>query len=167
MGRVPEFDPKKPRNPIQRAFRWMAKGRFGGWMALNVANKVDPVLMRASRGLLKMPSGAATVLLSHTGAKSGTERTSPLLYFRDGENLVIVASKGGYPKHPAWYHNLLAHPDVTVEVGTAVVPVTAHIAEGEARDLIWQRQKSDYPGFAEYEQKTSREIPVVILTPRR
>ena len=84
MGRVPEFDPAKPRNPIQRALRWIAKSRFGGWMALNVANKVDPYLMRASRGLLKMPSGAPTVLLTHTGAKSGRKRTTPLLYFTDG-----------------------------------------------------------------------------------
>jgi hypothetical protein len=76
MGRVPGFDPAQPRNPLQRALRWTAKGKFGGWMALNVANKVDPPLMGATRGLLKVPSGVPTILLTHTGAKSGKKRTA-------------------------------------------------------------------------------------------
>jgi hypothetical protein len=79
MGRVPEFDPAKPRNPVQRTLRWVAKGRFGGWMALNVANKVDPYLMRATRGLLKVPSGVPTVLLTTRApgaARSGRRRSS-------------------------------------------------------------------------------------------
>ena len=111
--------------------------------------------------------GAPLLLLHTNGAKSGKERVNPVMYQAVGEDYAVFASKGGAPEHPAWYHNLLAHPDVTVEVGTAVVPVTARVAAGEERELIWQRQKTDYPGFAEYEEKTSREIPVVILTPRR
>jgi len=111
--------------------------------------------------------GAPTLLLTTKGAKSGKERVNPMMYQAVGESYAVFASKGGAPEHPAWYHNLLADPDVTVEVGTALVPVSARVAEGEERELIWQRQKSDYPGFADYEQKTSREIPVVILTPRR
>jgi deazaflavin-dependent oxidoreductase (nitroreductase family) len=111
--------------------------------------------------------GAPLLLLHTVGAKSGKERVNPVMYQPVGEDYAVFASKGGAPDHPAWYHNLLAHPDTTVEVGTALVPVTARVAEGEERELIWQRQKSDYPGFADYEGKTSREIPVVILTPRR
>ena len=110
----------------------------------------------------------APLLLVHTvGARSGKERVNPVMYQAVGEDYAVFASKGGAPEDPDWYRNLLAHPDVTVEVGTAIVPVTARVADGEERELIWQRQKADYPGFAEYEQKTDREIPVVILTPRR
>jgi deazaflavin-dependent oxidoreductase (nitroreductase family) len=111
--------------------------------------------------------GAPLLLLHTVGAKSGKERVNPVMYQAMGESYAVFASKGGAPENPAWYHNLLANPDVTIEVGTALVPVTARAAEGEERELIWQRQKSDYPGFAEYEEKTTREIPVVILTPRR
>ena len=113
-------------------------------------------------------AGTPMILIHHIGAKSGIERVTPLgcLPLGDGR-FAVVASNGGSPAHPAWYHNLLAHPDVTVEVGTALVPVTARVTDGEERELIWQRQKADYPGFAEYEQKTDREIPVVILVPRR
>jgi deazaflavin-dependent oxidoreductase (nitroreductase family) len=111
--------------------------------------------------------GAPLLLLHTVGAKSGKERVNPMMYQAVGESYAVFASKAGAPEHPAWYHNLVADPDVTVEVGTALVPVSARVAEGEERELIWQRQKSDYPGFADYEQKTSREIPVVILTPRR
>jgi deazaflavin-dependent oxidoreductase (nitroreductase family) len=110
---------------------------------------------------------SAPLLLLHTiGAKSGKERVNPVMYQAVGEDYAVFASKAGAPDNPAWYHNLLAHPDVTVEVGTALVPVTARVAEGQERELIWQRQKADYPGFEEYEQRTPREIPVVILTPR-
>jgi deazaflavin-dependent oxidoreductase (nitroreductase family) len=110
--------------------------------------------------------GAPLLLLHTTGAKSGQQRVNPVMYQAVGEDYAVFASKSGAPEHPAWYHNLLAHPDVTVEVGTALVPVTARVAEGEERELIWQSQKADYPGFAEYEQQTAREIPVVILAPR-
>ena len=123
---------------------------------------------RGNGGRVGGPFEGAPLLLLHTiGAKSGRERVSPVMYQAVGEDYAVFASKAGAPEHPAWYHNLLAHPDVTVEVGTALVPVSARVAEGEERELIWQRQKSDYPGFAGYEQQTSREIPVVILTPRR
>jgi deazaflavin-dependent oxidoreductase (nitroreductase family) len=111
--------------------------------------------------------GAPLLLLHTIGAKSGKERVNPVMYQAVGENYAVFASKGGAPEHPAWYRNLLAHPDVTVEVGTAVVPVTARVADGQERELIWQQQKADYQVFGEYEQKTDREIPVVILAPRR
>ena len=107
--------------------------------------------------------GAPMVLLHHRGAKSGTERVSPLVYQADGDRFVVFGSKGGAPRHPHWYLNLVAHPETTIEVGTETIPVRARVAEGEERELIWTRQKEVMPGFAEYEAKTERQIPVVIL----
>jgi deazaflavin-dependent oxidoreductase (nitroreductase family) len=103
------------------------------------------------------------LLLHHTGAKSGQERVSPLAYLPVDGGYAIFASKAGAPENPAWYHNLQAHPQATIEVGTETVPVTARLTGPDEREPIWTRQKELQPGFAEYEQKTSRQIPVVIL----
>ena len=110
-----------------------------------------------------MFEGAPMMLLHHTGAKSGTVRVTPLMYQADGDRIVIFASKAGAPDNPDWYHNLVANPKATVEVGTDTFDVTASVAEGAERDRLFTRQKEEYPGFAEYEQKTTRVIPVVIL----
>jgi len=109
--------------------------------------------------------GAPMLLLHHTGAKSGTERVNPMMYQQVGDALAVFASKAGAPTNPDWYHNLLAHPKTTVEVGAETLAVTAREAQGDERSAIWEKQKTDYPGFAEYEEKTSRQIPVVILEP--
>jgi deazaflavin-dependent oxidoreductase (nitroreductase family) len=108
------------------------------------------------------------LLLDHKGAKSGIERTAPLLYFRDGENLVIVASKGGFPKHPAWYHNLKANPNTTVQVATHHIDVRARIATVEERERLWPMAVKSYRGYQDYAARSKgREIPLVILEPRR
>ena len=112
-----------------------------------------------------MFEGIPLLLLHHTGAKSGRERINPVAYRRDGDRLVVFASKGGAPTHPDWYHNLVANPAATVEVGTDTVPVVARVAEGEERERLWSAQKRDVPGFADYESKTNRSIPVVVLGP--
>ena len=109
--------------------------------------------------------GAPLLLLHSTGAKSGRERVNPMMYLADGENLVVFASKAGAPTSPDWYHNLVAHPDASVEIGSRTVAVTARVAEGDTRERLWTRQKQLYPGFADYEAKTTRQIPVVILEP--
>ena len=107
------------------------------------------------------------LLLDHVGAKSGTRRTAPLLYFPDGEDLVIVASKGGYPKHPAWYHNLMANPDTEVQVGAERRKVHARVATSEERERLWPRAVKSYHGYADYQERSKgREIPLVILEPR-
>jgi deazaflavin-dependent oxidoreductase (nitroreductase family) len=106
------------------------------------------------------------LLLDHVGAKSGTRRTSPLLYVDDGEDLVIVASKGGFPKHPAWYHNLLANPDTTVQVGTETRNVHARVATAEESKRLWPKADAAYSGYREYRARTDREIPLVVLEPR-
>ncbi|PZS32116.1 MAG: nitroreductase family deazaflavin-dependent oxidoreductase [Pseudonocardiales bacterium] len=109
--------------------------------------------------------GAPLLLLHSTGARTGEERVHPMMYRRVGDDYAVFASKAGAPVNPAWYHNLLAHPEATVEVGTDIIPVTAQVAGGDERARIWDAQKADYPGFADYEQQTTREIPVVVLHP--
>ena len=121
---------------------------------------------RQNAGKVGAPfEGVPILLLHHTGAKSGTARINPLAYRADGDNYVIFASKGGAPTNPDWYHNLRKNPYVKVEVGTDTVAVKARVASGDERDRLWAVQKKEFPGFADYEQKTDREIPVVVLEP--
>jgi len=125
-------------------------------------------IYRASHGLIghRIPGQPPVLLLDHVGAKSGTRRTSPLVYGRDGENLVLVASKGGYPKHPAWFHNLRANPDTTVQVGSRTLNVRARVAEGDERTRLWSLMVGVYGGYEGYRRRTEREIPLVVLEPR-
>jgi deazaflavin-dependent oxidoreductase (nitroreductase family) len=109
--------------------------------------------------------GAPILLLTTTGAKSGLKRTNPMMYLQADEpgTVYVFASKAGAPTNPDWYHNLLANPSVTVELGTEKFEATASPVAGEQRDTIYSEQASRYPGFAEYQEKTSRLIPVVAL----
>ena len=120
---------------------------------------------RANEGRVGgMFAGMPLLLLHHVGAKTGTERVNPVAYQRLGDGSVAVfASKGGSPTNPDWFHNLVANPDVEVEVGTDRYPAKARVATGEERERIWSAQKEAFPQFAEYEEKTSREIPVVVI----
>jgi deazaflavin-dependent oxidoreductase (nitroreductase family) len=120
---------------------------------------------RSNGGKVKSFAPQPLLLLTHTGAKSGTQRTNPLAYFRDGDRYVVVASKGGAPTNPDWYYNLLTNPKVTLEVGDDTVEATAEPAEPEERERLWRMITEANPGFKEYEGKTHRTIPVVILTP--
>ncbi len=108
--------------------------------------------------------GAPILLLHTTGAKSGQERVNPMMYRQAGDDIAVFASKAGAPTNPDWYHNLVAHPDVTAEVGTQTLSYVAREAKGDERTAIWEAQKKEYPGFAEYEEKTTRQIPVVVLS---
>jgi deazaflavin-dependent oxidoreductase (nitroreductase family) len=120
---------------------------------------------RANEGKVGgMFEGRPLLLLHHKGAKTGTVRVNPLAYqVLDDGSLAVFASKGGAPTNPDWFYNLKANPDVTVEVGTNTFPARARIPDKEERDRIWNRMKEIAPGFAEYEQKTTRQIPVIIL----
>jgi len=122
----------------------------------------------ATRGLIghSFPGAPPALLLDHVGARSGTLRTSPLVYGRDGQNLILIASKGGYPKHPGWFHNLMANPDTTVQVGSRRLPVHARKAEPDERPRLWQLMVGVYGGYEAYRRRATREIPVVILEPR-
>jgi len=139
------------------------------WPVLRRLMGLHATVYRATNGLIghHIPGLPTMLLLDHTGARSGIERTTALLYVVDGEDLVIVASKGGYPKHPAWFHNLRAHPETTVQVGSERRPVHARVADAVERARLWPRVVDAYGGYADYQARTGREIPLVILEPRR
>jgi len=122
---------------------------------------------RANGGKVGGPfAGSDILLLHHTGARTGAERVSPLAYQRVGDGFAVFASKAGAQENPAWYHNLQAHPDTAVEVGTETIGVRARVAEPAERDAIWAGWKARAPHFAQYEQKAApRRIPVVLLDP--
>ena len=112
-----------------------------------------------------MFEGTPLLLLHHTGAKSGKPRVNPLVYNRDGEHFIVFASKAGAPTNPDWYHNLKANPETSIEVGTDTIDVEASEATGEERERLFREQADRSPQFAEYQQKTERAIPVIVLTP--
>jgi deazaflavin-dependent oxidoreductase (nitroreductase family) len=139
------------------------------WPVLRRLMGVHTAVYRATNGRIghRIPGLAAPMLLlEHVGAKSGVKRTSPLLYIPDGDDLVIVASKGGYPKNPAWFHNLRANPDTTVQVGSERRAVHARVAGREDRARLWPRVVEAYGTYEDYQRRTGREIPLVILEPR-
>jgi F420H(2)-dependent quinone reductase len=108
------------------------------------------------------------LLLDHVGAKSGAKRTTPLLYVPDGDDVVIVASKGGYPKHPAWLYNLKANPDTTVQIGGERRAVHARVATQQERERLWPQAVRTYGGYEDYAARSKgREIPLVVLEPRK
>jgi deazaflavin-dependent oxidoreductase (nitroreductase family) len=122
---------------------------------------------RANRGRVGgMFEHTPILLLHHVGARSGQARVNPLAYARDGERYVIFASKAGAPTNPGWYHNLKAHPDITIELGGDTIDVLAEEAQGEERDRLFNAQAERSAQFAEYQRKTDRVIPVITLTPR-
>jgi deazaflavin-dependent oxidoreductase (nitroreductase family) len=140
------------------------------WPLLRRAMDGHTFVYRATGGVIgeRIPGiGGRMLLLDHVGAKSGAVRTSPLLYITDGDDYVIVASKGGYPKHPAWFHNLAANPETTIQVGRSRLAVRARVADEAERKRLWPRAVATYSGYADYQERTAREIPLVILEPRR
>jgi deazaflavin-dependent oxidoreductase (nitroreductase family) len=110
--------------------------------------------------------GKPLLLLHNTGAKSGKDFVTPLVYLEDRGNWAIFASKGGAPNNPGWYHNLKAHPEVSIEIGTDTIEVIAEEVTGPERDRLYAIQEEQQPQFAEYAQKTDRKIPVIVLKPR-
>ena len=134
----------------------------------NQVTNLHVLAYRLSGGLVgrRVPGLPPMLLLDHVGAKSGKRRTTPLAYIDDGEAIVIVASKGGAPRNPAWFHNVLAHPDTTVQVGSRRLAVRARVATAEERSRLWPRVVAAYDGYANYQQRTEREIPLVILEQR-
>jgi len=138
------------------------------WRFFNTSVKGHTAIFRLTRGRVGgRMVGGPILLLHHVGAKSGKRRISPLLYLPDGERMVIVASKGGYTKHPGWFHNLKANPDTTVEVPReGKVAVRAREASAAEREELWPRVVDLYEGYATYQRSTSREIPLVILDRR-
>jgi deazaflavin-dependent oxidoreductase (nitroreductase family) len=138
------------------------------WPVLRRLMRCHTRVYRVTGGLVghHVPGAPPMLLLDNVGAKSGIRRTTPLAYVEDGRDVVIVASKGGHPKHPSWYHNLRAHPDTTVQVGSERRAVHARVASPEERARLWPTVVATYGGYADYQARTQREIPLVILEPR-
>ena len=138
------------------------------WPVLNRLMKGHTAVYRATGGRVghRFPGAPPMLRLDHVGARSGARRTTPLVYVEDGEDIVIVASKGGHPKHPAWYHNLRAHPETTVQVGAERRAVRARVASAEERKRLWPKAVRTYSGYRGYQQRTEREIPLVVLERR-
>jgi F420H(2)-dependent quinone reductase len=138
------------------------------WPVLSPLMGQHATIYRATRGLIghRFPGLPPFLVLDHVGAKSGRRRTSPLLYIEDGDNYVVVASKGGHPKHPGWYHNLRANPDTRVQVGARRIPVHARVANPEERARLWPKAVEAWGSYRDYQQRTRREIPLVVLEPR-
>lgn len=134
---------------------------------INDFNEQIMAEFRANGGEVGGPfTGVPMVIVHHKGARSGIVRHAPLAYLPNGDEVVIFASKGGDPTNPAWYHNLIANPDTVIELGTELVPVRVREAIGVERDELFERQKKAMPPFADYEARTSRIIPVLVLERR-
>jgi deazaflavin-dependent oxidoreductase (nitroreductase family) len=145
---------------------------------LKLADRTWPTLIRLMGGHAKVyratggrighrvPGIPEMLLLDHVGAKSGTHRYTPLVFARDGQNIVLIASKGGFPKNPAWFYNLKANPDTTIQIGSKRIPVSAREAAPEEYDRLWKRAVDVYGGYEEYRRRTDRQIPLVVLEPR-
>jgi deazaflavin-dependent oxidoreductase (nitroreductase family) len=138
------------------------------WSVLRRVVGVHTRVYQLTGGVIghRFPGAPPTLLLDHVGAKSGATRTTPLTYIEDDPDLVLVASKGGHPRNPAWFHNLLANPDTTVLVGRERRPVHARVATPEERERLWPTVLATYAGYGDYQRRTDREIPLVILSRR-
>lgn len=138
-----------------------------GRRVMKVGARLNIWLYRATGGRVggRFPGGAPVLLLTSVGRRSGLERTVPLLYLEDGDRLVVVASQGGMPTHPDWYHNVVAHPRVEVEVGRRVREMVARVADEAERAELWPRLVAVYRGYDDYQARTERRIPVVVLDP--
>ncbi len=159
-------DPNRPRSLFSRAFAWFSSTRLGRFISVNVVWKLDPYLLRATRGRVGMGIVLPTALLETRGAKSGAVRRNGVIYFHDGDRVTIIASKAGDAKHPAWFHNLRAHPDVTL----GGIPMRAAVVSDEAeRHRLWTLADRVFAPYATYRRdaaKANRTIPIVQLNAR-
>src|SRR3954451_9126756 len=149
-----------------RALVSFASSKPGAWYFINVANRIDKHLIPATNGRLSSAPGQPVLAVETVGAKSGQARRIPLVYATDGDRIILVASKGGAPKHPAWYHNLKANPDVQVWAKGRSGRYRAREVEGDERARLWRLAAENYPGYDKYQERTGgRRIPVIVLDP--
>jgi deazaflavin-dependent oxidoreductase (nitroreductase family) len=165
-ARLKYVDPNRPRSLFSRANAALANTRLGRFLSAHIVWKVDPYLMRLTRGRLGMGLFMPTALLETRGAKSGAVRRNVVIYFHDGDRVTIIPSMLGYAYHPAWFHNLRAHPDVSF----GGIPMRAMVVDGEAeRERIWPLADRVFAPYAAYRReaaKVGRTIPIVQLVPR-
>src|SRR5689334_24547168 len=162
-----DYKPQAQKTPIEKLLQAFAQTRLGGKLFISVFPAIDRRLLPVTHGRLSTGLGQPVVLLHVRGAKSGVERTIPLLATKHGDLIVLIASKAGAQKHPAWFHNVRANPDVEVTVGGDRLPMRATIADGEERERLWAMAVDHYSGYARYQERAGgRTIPVVALRPR-
>lgn len=143
----------------------IASSRAGAWYFINVSSKLDPWLLKRSEGRISSVPGTPVLLLQHTGAKSGAARETPLVYAMDGEDIVLIASNGGSPNHPAWYHNLKANPECGVIAAGRSGQYAVSELEGDERAAVWEKALDVYGGYGVYQDRTEgRLIPLLRLT---
>jgi deazaflavin-dependent oxidoreductase (nitroreductase family) len=169
VSELPRVDPTRDLSAPARAYAAVLRTPPGRWIAINVAARVDPALMRATKGRVGMGLMLPSALLTTIGAKSGQERTSTVLYFHDGEDVILVASSFGREKHPAWFHNLKANPLVRIARDGGGAPRTAEeVVDPAEVDRLWALADRIYPPYADYRRRTAavgRRIPIVRLRP--
>jgi deazaflavin-dependent oxidoreductase (nitroreductase family) len=151
----------------ERLMEPIAASRPGAWLYIHVFCRIDPLLLRATGGRLSISVGWPILLLTHTGARSGKRRRTALLYTADGENIVVVASRGGAARNPAWYHNLRANPRCSVLARGRNGDYDARVLEGAERQHAWALANDLYAGYTAYQGRTARRIPVLVLEPHR
>ena len=155
---------KRQMNRLERVLENFAASKAGGWFYVKVANKVDTPLLRMSNGRFSLSVGQPVLLLTARGAKSGKPRAAPLLYMLDGDRIVLIASNAGNLRHPSWYHNVKAHPDVDVKAKGRSGRYRAREAEGEERERMWEIANDFYRGYDVYQERAgARRIPVIVL----
>ncbi len=155
------------KGPIDKAMQAVARTKLGGKLFISVFPAIDKRLMPLTRGRLRVALGQPILLLHARGAKSGQPRTTPLLYCARGDQIILVASKAGADHNPAWYHNLVAHPEIDVEIAGRRRAVRAREAQGEERDELWRFANDIYNGYEVYATRAGgRQIPVMVLDPR-
>ncbi len=163
-ARLKYVDPMRRPGPFSRAYAAFSNTWLGRFLSIHVVWKLDPLLMRATRGHLGFDLTIPTALLETRGARSDAVRRNAVIYFHDGERVTIVASKLGLPRHPAWFHNLRVHPDVTL----GGVPMRATVVDDEAeRERLWALADRVFAPYAVYRReaaKANRTIPIVQLT---
>jgi deazaflavin-dependent oxidoreductase (nitroreductase family) len=167
VSAIRPVDPTRPPSAIKRMMTAIALSKPGTWFYANVASRIDPWLMRMSGGTVNSTFGVVPVLLLVTrGARSGVERTVPLVYFTQGDAVILMASSFGRPRFPAWYHNLTAHPECHLLQGGERLSYHATEVVGPERDELYAKARQLYSGYGVYEQRTSgvRRVPVMRLT---
>ena len=161
---IPAVDPTKPLGRLERWQRRILLTKPGNWFAMKVSTRIDPVLLRATRGRFSTGIAFPIVLMTVRGRKSGEPRTVPLVYFTDGDDAILIASSFGRPNHPAWYLNLTANPEVELLGGGVRERYVAHETQGEERERLYGLAEQLYSGYGLYAQTAGdREIPVMRL----
>ena len=161
-----EYKPQAEKTAMEKALQAFAQTRLGGVLFITVFPEIDRRLLPLTKGRMSTGLGQPVILLHVRGAKSGVERTVPLLATKHGDEIVLIASKAGAKNNPAWFHNVRANPDVEVTLRGERVPMHATIAEGDERERLWAMALDNYSGYARYQQRAgARTIPVVALRP--